>query len=208
LNRVLPNRRPHGFATNRNLSRQSDIYRNQLHRTMTRQTEFTASIHQQFVSARRVCSPEFSVEQPSPRLRLAQGQPRMRSGRRSASTHSPFDFPQGRLIGGYKYRRCGIAPGRSSPCLDGTHGLVFAELPGKRPCSIRGDGRGDVIPTRQAVNRLELYSVDLSRLLHFVIFVSLESEHVWLLPADRLGVFMAENCVLEFSVARPPWNVA
>src|SRR6266581_956619 len=44
LNRVLPNRRPHGFATNRNLSRQSDIHRNQLHRTMTRRTEFTASI--------------------------------------------------------------------------------------------------------------------------------------------------------------------
>src|SRR6266581_1975713 len=44
LNRVLPNRRPHRFATNRNLSRQSDIHRNQLHRTMTRRTEFTASI--------------------------------------------------------------------------------------------------------------------------------------------------------------------
>src|SRR5438874_3752949 len=44
LNRVLPNRRTHGFATNRNLSRQSDIHRNQLHRTMTRRTEFTASI--------------------------------------------------------------------------------------------------------------------------------------------------------------------
>src|SRR5437763_16768467 len=44
LNRVLPNRRPHGFATNRNLSRHSDIRRNQLHRTMTRRTKFTASI--------------------------------------------------------------------------------------------------------------------------------------------------------------------
>src|SRR6266550_436226 len=44
FNRVLPNRRPHGFATDRNLSRHSDIHRNQLHRTMTRRTEFTASI--------------------------------------------------------------------------------------------------------------------------------------------------------------------
>src|SRR6266850_7882745 len=44
LNWVLPNRRPHGFATNRNLSRQSDIHRNQLHRAMTRRTEFTATI--------------------------------------------------------------------------------------------------------------------------------------------------------------------
>src|SRR5439155_6678620 len=56
--RVLPNRRPHGFATNRNLSRHSDIHRNQLHRTMTRRTEFTAASNRKFVSARRVHYPK------------------------------------------------------------------------------------------------------------------------------------------------------
>src|SRR5882762_8980438 len=45
LNRVLPNRRPHGFTTNRDLSRRSHVHRNQLHGAMTRRTEFTASIY-------------------------------------------------------------------------------------------------------------------------------------------------------------------
>src|SRR5438876_5161044 len=44
LNRALPNRRPHGFATNRNFSQQSDIHRNQLHKAMTCRTESTACI--------------------------------------------------------------------------------------------------------------------------------------------------------------------
>ena len=44
LNRSLPNRCPDDFATNRDFAWQSHIHGNQLHSTMTRRTEFTASI--------------------------------------------------------------------------------------------------------------------------------------------------------------------
>ena len=44
LNRSLPNRCPDDFATNRDFAWQSHVHGNQLHVTMTRRTEFTASI--------------------------------------------------------------------------------------------------------------------------------------------------------------------
>src|SRR5258708_28591884 len=44
LNRSLPNRCPDDFATHRDFAWQSRVHGNQLHVTMTRRTEFTASI--------------------------------------------------------------------------------------------------------------------------------------------------------------------
>ena len=81
---------------------------------------------------------------------------------------------------------------------------VFAELPDKRRLSIRVDGGGDLIEPIEAVNRFELYIAERRGFQLLVIFVSLEDEHVWLLPTGWLGIFVAENCALQFSVAVAP----
>ena len=60
----------------------------------------------------------------------------------------------------------------------------------------------------EGVYRFELYIADLGGFQLLVIFVSLEDEHVWLLPTDRFGIFVAENCALQFSVALAPGHFA
>ena len=61
---------------------------------------------------------------------------------------------------------------------------VFAELPDKCRLSIRVDGGGDLIEPIEAVYRFELYVADRRGFQLLVIFVSLEDEHVWLLPTE------------------------
>jgi hypothetical protein len=58
------------------------------------------------------------------------------------------------------------------------------------------------------VDRFELYIADRRGFQFLVIFVSLEDEHVWLLSTDWLGIFVAENCALQFSVAVAPGHFA
>src|SRR6266542_2886977 len=78
---------------------------------------------------------------------------------------------------------------------------VFAELPDQCRLSIRVDGGGDLIQPIEAVYRFELYIADRRGFQLLVVFVSVEDEHVWLLPTDWLSIFVAENCALQFSVA-------
>ena len=85
---------------------------------------------------------------------------------------------------------------------------VFAEFPDKRRLSIRVDGGGDLIQPTQAVYRFELYIADRRGFQFLVVFVSLEDEHVWLLPTGWLGILVAQNCLLKFSVAVAPGHFA